>query len=83
MNVDFDDEVLSGILHARRAELDAEADDRRALERARDDTAHLRDRNELLARTSKPDGPGVSEQQRGRDDPEADSNEPEHPEIDR
>jgi len=83
MNVDFDDEVLSGILHARRAELDAEADDRRALERARDDTAHLRDRNELLARTSKPDGPGVSGQQRGRDDPEADSNEPEHPEIDR
>jgi len=83
MNVDFDDEVLSGILHARRAELDAEADDRRALERARDDTAHLRDRNELPARTSKPDGPGVSEQQRGRDDPEPDSGERDHPEIDR
>ena len=26
MNVDFDDEALSGILHARRAELDAAAD---------------------------------------------------------
>ena len=32
MNVDFDDEVLSGISHAWRAELDAEAEDQRVLE---------------------------------------------------
>jgi hypothetical protein len=83
MNVDFDDEVFSGILHARRAELDAEADDRRALERARDDTARRQDRDELPARTSKPDAPGVSEQQRENDDPEPDSDEPDQPEIDR
>jgi len=83
MNVDFDDEVLSGILHARRAELDAEAEDRRLLERERDDTAHLRDRNELHERTSKLDAPGVSEQQRQSDDPEPDSDEPDQPEIDR
>src|SRR5882762_7560093 len=83
MNMDFDDEVLSGILHARRAELDAEADDRRALERARDDTAHLRDRDELPARTSNRDAPGASEQQRGNDDPEPDSDELDQPEIDR
>ena len=65
MNVDFDDEVLSGILHARRAELDAEADDRRALERERDHAVRRQDRDESPARTSKPDAPGVSEQQRG------------------
>jgi hypothetical protein len=83
MNVDFDDEVFSGILHARRAELDAEADERRALERERDDTARRQDRDELPARTSKPDAPDVSEQQRGSDDPEPDADEPAHPEIDR
>src|SRR5258708_39237532 len=32
MNVDFDDVVLSGSLHARRAELDAAAADRGALD---------------------------------------------------
>ncbi|WP_152693132.1 LPD7 domain-containing protein [Caballeronia mineralivorans] len=83
MNVDFDDEVVSGILHARRAELDAEADGRRALERERDDTARRQDRDELPARTSKPDAPGASEQQRENDDPEPDSGEPDQPEIDR
>jgi hypothetical protein len=82
MNVDFDDEVLSGILHARRAELDAEAEDRRELERVRNDAVRRQDRDELLARTSKPE-PGVSEQQRGSDDPEPDSDEPDQPEIDR
>jgi len=74
---------LSGILHARRAELDAEADDRRALEREQDDAVHLRDRNELHERTSKPDAPGVSEQQRRNDDPEPDPDEPDQPELDR
>ncbi|MGA7811667.1 LPD7 domain-containing protein, partial [Caballeronia sp.] len=82
INVDFDDEVLSGILHARRTELDAEADDRRALERERDDPRR-QDRDELPARTSNRDAPGASEQQRENDDPEPDSDEPEHPEIDR
>ena len=57
MKVDFDDEVLSGILHARRAELDAEANERRALERERDDTARGQDRDELAARTSNRDAP--------------------------
>jgi len=70
INVDFDDEVLSGILHARRAELDAEADGRRTLERERDDAVRRQDREELHARTSKPDASGVSEQQRRNDDPE-------------
>jgi hypothetical protein len=68
---------------AARAELDAEADDRRALERERDDAVRRQDRDELSARTSKPDAPGVSEHQRGSDDPESDSNEPDQPEIDR
>jgi len=83
MNVDFDDEELSSILHARRAELDAEADDRRALERERDDAVRRQDHDELPARTSKPDAPGASEQQRENDDPEPDSDEPDQPEIDR
>jgi hypothetical protein len=83
MNVDFDDEVLSGILHARRAELDAEADDRRPLGRERDDTARRQDRDELPARTSNRDAPGASEQQRENDDPEPDSDEPDQPELDR
>lgn len=83
MNVDFDDEVLSGILHARRAELDAEADDRRPLGRERDDTARRQDRDELPARTSKPDAPGASEQQRENDDPEPDPDERDQPELDR
>jgi hypothetical protein len=83
LNVDFDDEVLSGILHARRAELDAEADDRRALERERDDAVHHQDRDGFPARTSKPDAPGVPEQHRGSDDPKPDSDEPDQPEIDR
>ena len=83
INVDFDDEVLSGILHARRAELDAEADGRRTLERERDDTARHQDRDELPARTSKPDAPGASEQQRENGDPEPDSDEPDQPELDR
>jgi len=83
MNVDFDDEVLSGILHARRAELDAEADDRRALERGRDAAVRRQDLDELPARTSKPGAPGVSEQERGRADPEPDSDDPDQPEIDR
>jgi len=83
MNVDFDDEVLSGILHARRAELDAEADDRRALERGRDAAVRRQDLDELPARTSNRDAPGASEQQRENDDPEPDSDEPDQPEIDR
>jgi hypothetical protein len=83
MNVDFDDEVLSGILHARRTELDAEADDLRALERERDDTVRRQDRDELAARTSNRDAPGASEQQRENDDPEPDPDEPDQPEIDR
>jgi Large polyvalent protein-associated domain 7 len=70
INVDFDDEVLSGILHARRAELDAEADGRRTLERERDDAVRRQDREELHPRTSKPDASGVSEQQRRNNDPE-------------
>jgi hypothetical protein len=83
MNVDFDDEVMSGILHARRAELDAEADDRRALERERDAALRRQDRDELPARTSNRDTPGASEQQRESDDPEPDSDEPDQPELDR
>jgi hypothetical protein len=83
MNVDFDDAVLSGILHARRAELDAEADDRHALERERDDTARRQDREELPARPSNRDAPGASEQHGENDDPEPDSDEPDQPEIDR
>jgi hypothetical protein len=83
MNVDFDDEVLSGILHARRAELDAEADDRRVLERAQDDAVRRQDRDELPARTSNRDAPGASEQQRENDDPEPDPDEPDQPELDR
>jgi hypothetical protein len=83
MNVDFDDEVMSGILHARRAELDAEADDRRALERERDAALRRQDRDELPARTSNRDTPGASEQQRECDDPEPDSDEPDQPELDR
>ena len=83
MNVDFDDEVLSGILHARRAELDAEADDRRALERERDDAVRRQERDKPPARTSNRDAPGASEQQRENDDPEPDSDEPDQPELDR
>ena len=52
-----------------------------SLERERDDAVHSQDRDELPARTSKPDALGVSEQQRGRNDPEPDSDEPEHPEL--
>jgi hypothetical protein len=73
------------ILHKnqRDPELDAEADDRRALERERDDTARRQDRDELPARTSNRDAPGASEQQRENDDPEPDPDEPDQPELDR
>ena len=83
MNVDFDDEVLSGILHARRAELDAEADDRRALERERDDAVRRQERDELPARASNRDAPGASEHQKENDDQERGSDEPDQPELDR
>jgi hypothetical protein len=83
MNVDFDDEALSGIFHARRAELDAAAEDRRVLERERDDAERQREHDELRTRTSKPDAPDGSEPQKSNDDIERDPDEPDYPEIDR
>jgi hypothetical protein len=83
MNVDFDDEALSRIFHARRAELDAAAEDRRVLERERDDAERRREHDALRARTSKPDAPDMSKPQALNDDIEPGPDEPDYPEIDR
>jgi hypothetical protein len=83
MNVDFDDEALSGIFHARRAELDAAAEDRRVLERERDDAERRREHDALRASTSKPDASDGSEPQKSNNDTEPSPDEPDYPGIDR